>query len=263
MVHRVLLSVLFWAATSAAHAAPFSIRCTDANSFLPLFATYFATFEIDSLRVVFEPGNVGGPTSHLMAGGPFPGVIRDANDDRITFSVTHGSSTRDLVWDRRQRQLLWAGGDDTKPIAIHPCVVVPIRTLLSEDEDELRRPPESRPPFSIRCTNRWRAFYFTLDTWTKKAILESWHFGGYYRGVITGVDGNRVTFRLDLRGPQGEFVWDGTTSTMAYESVSGHGTNQKEVDPCTNVDLRTVMVYYCQDGWPGPRDPMLCRQAVP
>lgn len=260
MFNRVALGLLAVTIASAANAAPISIRCTDPKAFRQEFATYFATFEIETHRVVFEPKDVGGPTRHLMLGGPFPGTIRNANDDQIAFSVKTNSGTADLIWDRRRGQLVWAGlgGDETNPRLSHPCVVIETRTLLSENEDEPAKSSDDARPFSIRCALNLRSFYFTLNPRTKKAIMEGWHFGRYFPGEISSIEDNRIAFSTAGEAPKTDFVWDSREKTMKMEGIHGDPKSSSTVEPCTEVELRTKMALYCQFLWPGPRDPKLC-----
>ncbi|MDO9298647.1 hypothetical protein [Bradyrhizobium sp.] len=230
----VALILFFLGPWSAAEAEPISIRCADDKTPKP----YFATFDLDSKRVVFESSM---RSFHA-------GQIKSANDDQIEFSIKADYGNIDLVWERQRRRMTWAGisADPIRPFLIHRCAIVEPRTLLSESDDLSPTTEQGAGLFSLRCatdpSNSLTAF-FTLDRKTRKVVMLTLESQSVHPGEIQSASEYRTEFSVGI-APKFHLVWDSRDGTVTWKSVPNDSSRPTKVYQCKRVEAGSVLMLY-------------------
>jgi hypothetical protein len=230
-----LAAIALIAATtgSAAAAEPFSMRCADGKASRP----YFATFDPQTGRLVFES-----TTRSLHAGD-----IRSAVDDRIAFSIKVDYGAIELVLERQNNKMIWAGiaGDAFRPLLVHPCAAVEPRTLLAVFADPMVDASAGARPFSLRCTDLGQPYFVTLDRHTKKVVFEGIQGGGIYPGDIQTDSDTRIEFSVAAGRPtRFEFVWDRRDATLSVKGIPGHANRPTKINQCEEIGARSMVTLY-------------------
>lgn len=250
MVRPITLTFLILFLTSKADAELFSVRCTDPAARTPVFSKYFATFETELNRVVFQ----------AVSGPAYPGTIRRSDDETIAFSVHGDGGDFELTWDRHKNLLTWAGiaGDALRPLLIHPCKIIETKSVVSGFEDRPTAAADAVGPFSLRCRGDRGPVYFTFDPRTHKALMEGYSSSSYYYGKIDEIDSRGAVFSVDIgQGPGNDLkgMWARRERTLTLTGYSDDPARSITTE-CTEIAVRSIMHLYCS--WPGRRIPALC-----
>ena len=237
MLRMAAFFLLGLALIGRAQAEPFSVRCTDPNNQPP---TYFATFDLDAKRVVFE----------TPIGNIFRGDIEQADDQRIDFSIKPSIYKIGLVFDRRASKMVFPGfltPLEIRPELVHACQFVPVRTVLAIFDNITKSWPNYTnlggpvQPTSFRCSGRAAYTYVTFDRLTKKVLMEIQQ-GSSFPGEIETIEGHRVTFSIHVGSTlRRGYVWDDEAKTLTWPLA---GAASPDIYPCTEIKVRTLLDAY-------------------
>lgn len=223
-----ILTLLGCFVTSAAIAEPFSVRCSDGKAPFP----YFATFDIEARKAAFQASSSASSAR---------GDIRSVTDEKIEFTIRGDGGSLDFEFQRRQMRMLWAGigADWIRPVLLHPCVSVPVRTPLSgfDDKNYVSDPAQL---FSIKCSDLGQPYYFTFDSKTKKVAFEGKGGGVLYPGDVQSETDKGVTFIIGW-APKFELVWNGRDKIVTWIGVPGDAARPKKENQCERIPTRTVL----------------------
>jgi len=237
---RLILAVLLTSITpNIVAASEFSVRCQGTPPAMP----YFATFDTDTKRVIFESAPLS-PTQP-DGGNVFPGEIHDTDDasaGQIHFTLRLLVSSRDLLsfwYDSNRNEMLWPGLDDRyRQTLQHSCIVTPPRSILS-----FRSPNPVVHPVSLRCEHTGYV-YLTFDPDSKEAVWERGGQGMMYVGKVMSAQDDRVDLLMDWRGSSGQLSWNKGSQTITFDTVGSDGRRSTNSLPCEEIAPRTMIEYY-------------------
>jgi hypothetical protein len=229
----IALALFLLGLGSVAEAEPVSIRCADEKAPNP----YFATFDLDTKRVVFE--------SPLR--GFYVGEIRNTADDEIGFSIKGNYGKIDLVWERQNNRMFWAGlsTDPIRPFLVHRCATVDARTLLALYDGLTPNSGAGSRPFSLRCAtdSNFLTAFFTMDRETKKVAALSLEGGSVYPGEIQTASEHRIEFFVG-KDPKFDLVWDSHEGTVTWKGIPNESSRPTRVHQCKQVQAGSVLMLY-------------------
>ena len=232
MRRRVALALFFLGLGSAAGAEPVSVRCADDKAPKP----YFATFDLDAKRVVFESTI---RNFHV-------GQIRSASGDEVEFSIRGNFGKIDLIWERQKSRMLWAGlsTDPIRPYLFHRCATVEARTVLALYDDLTPNSGAGARPFSLRCAPlNFLTAFFTMDRETRKVVMFSLEGGSVYPGEIQSASEHHIEFSVGI-APKFDLVWDSSAGTVTWKGVPNDSSRPTKVHQCTQVQAGSVLMLY-------------------
>jgi hypothetical protein len=227
---------------SPAHSEQVSVRCTETPQQRPDFAFYFATFDVETKKLIFE----------TTLGGTFRGELTSVDDERIEFWIKVIINKMHLVFDRRRNQMIFPGfpASVLQRELVHPCQFVPVRTVLarydnmrsSSPSPKFADPPQQ--PQSLRCIDQGHTNFLTFDRATKKVILEIGQ-GATYWGEIQGDAGHRIALSINDGTKDRDLTWDDQSQTLTWEALRGAAASgPMRVNPCVEIKTRTLLDAY-------------------
>jgi hypothetical protein len=233
------LLVLFAVLTSHAVAASeFSVRCEGGTPPRP----YFATFDTDTKKVVFEsaPSDVTTYVGSNVFAGEISGP--DQPDGKIEFTLDlsrHSRGKLSLILDTKSKTMFWPGLDDGfRPKLTHSCAVIPPRSILS-----FRSPVAIAHPVTVRCQDVTYG-YFTMDVESKRAIFERGGQGSSYGGEVTSARDDDIVLQMQFDGHPRQVTWSKESQTMTSEGIAGDSERPRTTMQCQEIAPRTMIEYY-------------------
>ena len=230
------LLVLFAALTSHAVAASeFSVQCEGGRSSKP----YFATFDTDTKKVVFESS----PSDMTTYQGidVFAGEIDGLNEPngKIEFTLSLSRGKLSFILDTKSKTMFWPGLDDGfRPKLAHSCAVIPPRSILS-----FRSPVPIAHPVTVRCEDMTYT-YFTMDVESKRAMFERGGQGSSYGGEVTSASGDDINLLMQFGGHPRQVTWSKASQTVTIEGVPGDRERPRTTMQCQEIAPRTMIEYY-------------------
>jgi hypothetical protein len=222
----------------SATASEFSVRCEGQTPPRP----YFATFDTDAKRVVFEsaPSDVKTFDGSNVIVGEIDG--QDDPDGRIEFTLDLSRLSRgklSFIFDRKNKTMFWPGLDDGfRPTLTHSCTVSSPRSLLS-----FRSPVPVGHPITVRCEDS-ESGYLTMDVDSKRAMFERGGRGSLYRGQVISVHNGDIDLVMEFGGHPRQMTWSKATHTLTIEAAAGDGQRPRMVLQCQEIPPRTMIEYY-------------------
>jgi len=230
---RVILIVFAVLATPAA-AAEFSVQCEGGKPLKP----YFATFDTDSKRVVFEtpPTDV----STYAGSNIFVGDIDSSSNQsgrEIDFTLGLARGKLSLIFDTDKKTMIWPGLDkELRPRLEHRCMTIPPRSILS-----FGSPIQITHPVTVRCADTSYE-YFTMDVDSKRAIFDRGDQGRLFEGEVTSAGNDQTDMLFHFGALATRAVWNPVSKTVTLESIDGK--NPSTTMQCAEVAQRTMIEYY-------------------
>ena len=233
-IEKAPLALLFFlAAMGTAASEPFSVSC---ESDAPV-TSYFATFDMERKRVVFEtpPTNPAGDQGINLLSGEIDPAGQGA-DGRVAFSLRTSSGRISLVLDTATKRMIWPGLEPRtfRPALWHRCTFGPARSILSFRN----RDPVIRPT-TVRC-NEAGYMYFTMDVESKRAAFERGAEGRTFEGRVSGTRSNVTDLDMNWGAP-GRVSWDRGSKILTIADSQG-GPDKTLV--CEEVAPRTMIDRY-------------------
>jgi hypothetical protein len=222
--------------THGVAATEFSVRCEGGKPLRP----YFATFDTDARRVVFEsaPSDVVNYVGSNVFAGDINGVGFQ-RDERIGFSLWVPSGTLSLVLDLRTGTMIWPGLDDLfRPTLKHPCSKTAPRSILS-----FRSPVAINLPITVRCQDTGYG-YFTIDVESKRAIFDRGGGGSLYEGEVTSSRGDEIDLLMQFGGHARKVRWSSSSKTLTMGGIAGDKERPTTTKHCEEIAPRTMIEYY-------------------
>jgi hypothetical protein len=236
---KILMPLLF--ATFVSHAAAaseFSVQCQGGTPPRP----YFATFDTDAKKVVFETAPSDPKTfdgSNVLA-GEIDG--QDDSNVKIDFTLDLSRFSRgklSLILDLKSKTMFWPGLDDGfRPTLTHSCTVIPPRSILS-----FRSPVPIVHPVTVRCEDEGYG-YFTMDAESKSAIFERGGRGQLYEGQVISVRGDDIDLLMQFGDHPRQVTWSKEKQTITIEGVPGDSQRPRKTEHCQEITPRTMIEYY-------------------
>ena len=230
------LLVLFAALTSHAVAgSEFSVQCEGGRSSKP----YFATFDTDTKKVVFEssPSDV----TTYQGSNVFAGETNspDEPDGKIEFTLRLSRGKLSFILDTKSKTMFWPGLDDGfRPALMHSCVVTPPRSILS-----FRSPVPVTHPVTVQCDDMIYA-YITMDVESKKAVFERGGQGSLYEGEVVSARGDDIDLLMQFGAYPRRVTWSKGSQTITIEGIPGDSERPRGTMQCKEIAPRTMIEYY-------------------
>ncbi len=226
MLRWAILVLVALGTCSAAVAEPTSIRCSDSK----LRATYFVTFDLETKHVAFESD------LHSL----YRGDVQELKAGQIKFEITGDDGKIDMTFEPHRMRMVWAGFvGDVRPVMIHDCKVVGVRTPLSRIED-IGYSPDYKKLFSLRCSDLGQVYYFTFDLQSKKVAHEDLGIA-IYPGTVRRATDKDIAFDIRVGRKKFQLNWDKTRKTVTWIGIPGDSTRPTKENACERIKLRTIL----------------------